>query len=146
MKHTGLDLIAVDTNVLVYLADATDKAKHGSAQKLLKRIMEAPCKYVVCLQNIREFASVVLAKHPYITESELLEYVAVFREAFAEVLRDTEEDVQAAVSLQKTVGVPYWDALLLATLERHGVEKLFTENTRDFRKQQGVQAINPFAQ
>ena len=38
----------------------------------------------------------------------------------------------------------FYDALLIATMKRHGLTTIITENTKDFDYFDGIRAINPF--
>jgi len=48
-----------------------------------------------------------------------------------------------AISLNSQYGIQFWDALLVATMQRHGITTIFTENTGDFEKCPGIKAVNP---
>lgn len=137
------ETVVIDSNILVYTFDLTDKVKHEKARKLLAEIQQSPANYVACLQNIREFASVLIRKNPKIKESELYEYLDIIQNSLNKVLNDNEEDVRKAVELNLSKGIPFWDGLLIATIERHGIKQIYTENVKDFQKCKTVTALNP---
>ena len=40
--------------------------------------------------------------------------------------------------------VPFWDALIAASMLDAGISSIVTENERDFRRVPGINVINPF--
>jgi predicted nucleic acid-binding protein len=49
-----------------------------------------------------------------------------------------------AIELEKLHRVPFWDALIAACMQEHGIQTIVTENERDFRRIAGINVINPF--
>jgi predicted nucleic acid-binding protein len=60
------------------------------------------------------------------------------------VIDRTPDTLLKAIELVKVTRVPFWDALIGASMLEHGIETIVTENDRDFKKIRGVTAINPF--
>ncbi len=133
--------VLVDTNILVYLVDNKDALKHASAKRILGFVRLNPGQFVLSTQNIREFAN-VLVNEPSVSMNIIQDRIAEFRVLFG-IIADSPEDAGEAAHLSRAEKVPFWDALLASTANRHGVHTIYTENTKDFARIPSVKAINP---
>jgi len=133
----------VDTNVLVYWIDREDEERHEIADRFIASITRSPADYVVAEQNLREFAAVATHRTA-MDEAEFTESFRTIQAVFLETLAETPEDYLEAFRLVKRHKAPYWDALLVATMRRHGIHAIITENEKDFKKFPGIRVINPF--
>ena len=43
----------------------------------------------------------------------------------------------------KKLKLHFWDALIAATMIKHGIRVIYTENVKDFAKLREIKAINP---
>jgi predicted nucleic acid-binding protein len=130
----------VDTCVLVYLIDKTDKGKHEKAKEWLKSI-EGRDNFFVSIQNLREFSSIALKKSS-LHLREINELLEVFADAFGIVFDSFEDIIKANEAIGKNRKI-FWDALLAATMQRHSIHIILTENTKDFKGFKGIKTINP---
>jgi predicted nucleic acid-binding protein len=131
---------SLDANVLVYAADLAAGERHERALQVLDRAVRLNC--VLTLQALAEFFHVTTRKG------------MVARTEAAAQLRDwtTEFPIISADSgalwtaLEFTVDgrFGWWDALLLATAERHGCEVVLSENMQDGARFGGVSILNQF--
>jgi len=126
----------------VYWFDGTDKTKHEQAMRLFEDAYAHPESFVVSTQNIRELCSVLLAKKR-INPTEIRSAVRSVRNMFRHILSDSAFDAEHAVTISSDTGTYYWDALLAATMQRNGITRIVTENTRDFDKIHFLKAVNP---
>jgi predicted nucleic acid-binding protein len=135
----------IDTNVLVYAYDVSEKAKRPVARNLLGEIWEQGGG-AVTLQNLSEFSVAVTEKvERPIPPGEAKGIVAdILRSARWVVIDRRAGTVLAAMDLVASVGAPYWDALIAACMLEHGIRTILTENERDFKKIPGLTVINPF--
>lgn len=141
--HTSETIIGlVDSNILVYLADSTNQAKHEKAKLFFVKVSKDPGMFVVSIQNLREFSSVFLAKKK-IPLDVLREYLSLFDGSFSEVFCDSFDDLLLALSLAEGKKSHFWDFLLAATMLRHEVKLIYTENIKDFRIFREIKAVNP---
>ena len=62
----------MDTNILVYMIDNTDREKHEKALALLEDILRNPYRYAVTAQVVAEFLYVVKRKLPEAMRDALL--------------------------------------------------------------------------
>jgi len=132
----------VDTNILVYLVDATDKKKHEKAKMFLDKIIQHPEIFVVSLQNLREFSSVLINKKK-INKQKLEKYLDLFNGAFEEILYDNVDDIISASKESLDKKSSFWDSLLMATMKRNAIELIYTENLKDFKNFKNIESVNP---
>ncbi len=58
-------------------------------------------------------------------------------------INSTEKAVSDAMELNTEYGIPYWDALLVASMRAHQIHEIATENDRDFKKIPWIKTTNP---
>lgn len=135
----------IDTNVLVYAYDVSEKSKHQVAKYLLNEIWDYGGG-VVSLQNLSEFFVAVTSK----VDSPIA--IADAKTIISDILRSSRWlviDRQAgtiikAIEIVKNTRTPFWDTLIAAYMLEHGIETIITENERDFKKIPGIKVANPF--
>jgi toxin-antitoxin system PIN domain toxin len=134
----------VDTNVLLYAANADDDA-HGAARTLLERLADGPDLLYLFWPTIMGFLRI--ATHSAIFPEPLAPEQAVAAitglldrpnvrapaedEGFWELYRSTADS--------QTRGNHVPDAHLAALMRRHGVRVIYTRD-RDFRRYDGIEA------
>lgn len=135
----------IDTNVLVYAYDTSEKAKRQIARSLLDEIWDQGGG-VVTLQNLSEFFVAVTGKvQQRVPVSSARTIVAdILRSGRWLVLDRQAGTMMTAIELVESTGTPYWDALIAACMLEHGLATIVTESERDFRKVPGITVINPF--
>lgn len=133
----------VDTNVLIYAADASAGAKQVRAAELLDRLWreEAPCASV---QVLEEFHHNVTRKLPRpLSAAESLAKVQYY--SAWPIFAPSAQDVAAAISLQMLHRLNFWDALIVpaALALRCGI--LWTEDLHHGMRFGDLAVQNPFA-
>lgn len=131
----------VDTNILVYWVDGQEPGLHKKSLEFFETVLENPKQFVIALQNLREFCSVVIRKKK-ISISELETALSTLPESFNELLPETVDDICRAAQISVEQQTPFFDTLLATTMQRHGISTIYTENTRDFKKL-GLRVVNP---
>ncbi|OIO26653.1 hypothetical protein AUJ14_01385 [Candidatus Micrarchaeota archaeon CG1_02_55_22] len=132
----------IDTNLLVYAFDESD-AKHAAAETLLKDLVNSG-RGVVSVQNLAEFSRVMTEKIPSrLSGSQARSLVLRLSDNLVVVEYDART-VADALAMHERYGVHFFDALLVATMEQHGVTKIVTENAGDFKGIEWLEAKNPF--
>ena len=137
--------VFVDTNVLAYAFDTTDKKKRETAKGIAGQVMQGLVQGVVSNQALAELFSVLTRKSEFKLDKE---------EARAAVngfvisprwrkINYTASTVGKAVKRAAEDNTPVWDALIAETMVENGVYTLFTEDTKGF-KDGPVKAVNPF--
>ena len=132
----------IDSNILIYTY-SEDSSKRAASIELLQQCLTGKCRFFVALQNIGEFCSVSMKK--YKLEPDKVNSIAqalLKSENFLKV-QYKESTFYTAISLEKSIKLKFWDAMLAATMLENGITAIYTENTGDF-KMPGIKAINPF--
>lgn len=138
MKSTAF----FDTNVLVYLFDASSPEKKRISQELFRRHAKAG-SLLLSTQVLQEF---------YVTATRKLaeplpppEALNVVRRltAFSPVEIDAKMIVQAA-ERSETEMLSFWDALIVEAALAAGAERILSEDMQDGRNHSGVVIDNPF--
>ena len=131
---------SIDTNILVYAADAGAEAKHERAVTLLHDAAAADC--VLTVQALAEFFHAVTGKGgmPAKTAAALVED---WRIQFPVVSADGP---QLAAALAQVTGhrLAFWDALLLETARAAGCRILLSEEFQHGRSYGGLVVLDPF--
>lgn len=135
----------IDTNVLVYAYDISEKTKRRIARTLLDEIWDQGSG-AVTLQNLAEFFVVVTRKveNPISVASARTIIADILRSRHWLVIDRRAETLLKATELVEHNEAPFWDALIAACMLEHGIHTIVTENERDFKKIPGITVINPF--
>jgi predicted nucleic acid-binding protein len=136
----------VDTNILVYLFDRDEPRKREIARQIVEGCFTGRDRLAVSVQNLAEFAVVMTEKveHPMPREivSRFIRDIASFSQW--QVLGYDAGCIEDAVALGEGAGLHFWDALLVATMKRHAITTIYSEDMH-FTKVPDIKAINPFA-
>ena len=134
-------MVALDTNILMYVHDAGNARRQARAAEIVLRA--APAGGVLAQQVLGEFghASRRLREMP---RTALAGIVAGMRASF-DVVAATPTDFDAGLDAHVEHGIPFWDALIWATVRSAGCRWLLTEDYQDGRTLGGVTFVNPFA-
>jgi hypothetical protein len=140
--------VTVDTNILLYAANADDEA-HPVARDLLERLAAGPDLLYLFWPTIRGFLRI--ATHPTIfadpyTPGEASDAIATLIER-PNVRTPGESDgfwaLYRSTAGTQTRGNHVPDAHLAALMRQHGVGVLYTRD-RDLRRYDGIEARDPF--
>lgn len=141
------ELAALDTNVLVYRYDPTNPVKQQRAVELLRRGAQEG-SLVVPFQAIVEFVSATIRPRrggspPLLPARDAWREAQDFADIY-EILYPDADVLPAAVSLAAVHGLSWYDAMLLAYVERRGLSTLYSEDFVDGRRYGRVRVTNPF--
>ncbi len=133
--------ILIDSNVLIYSVEPSSPEKHDIAMKLILQQCQSKTGTVSC-QNLAEFMYVLQRRY----KNSLEDGAKFLRGASANfnIIVYTDEDVLRAWHLTAQYNLPFFDALLVATMEKVGISTIITENEKDFKKIPWLTVINPF--
>ncbi|MEO7143565.1 MAG: PIN domain-containing protein [Bryobacteraceae bacterium] len=128
-----------DTNVLVYIHDATAPDKQNTAEALFRTHFYNRT-LAISTQVLQEF---------YVTVSRKIspDAAALLTGEYADLNPITIQpaDILEAIRLQKRWKIAFWDALILASAKAAGAEVLYTEDFSSGQHYDGINAQNPFA-
>ncbi len=130
----------LDTNVLVYLVDGRDPVRQARAREVVERaVLTGRC--ILSVQNLGEFF-VVAVRKGLATPAAAQQAVDDLTVAFT-IASPTAADARVAVTAAVAGRFAYWDALLLATLERAGCTTLLSEDMGDGAALGGIDRAQP---
>ena len=131
----------LDTNVLVYAYETADPRKQRIAQQMIKNGVAG--EMVISTQVLAEFAATLLHKFsPQMSP----EAVGAILDALASI-RFVHTDLgtsRRAVEAQATYGIHFYDGLIVASAERAGCERIWSEDLNPGRRYFGVIVEDPF--
>lgn len=135
----------IDTNILVYAYDVSEKEKHHKCMSLVKQIWKEGGA-VVTLQNLMEFFVVVTTK---VEKPLSLEHARTIIEDILSSQKWTVIDRDAATFIRATEIVSayrkhFWDALIAACMLENDIEEIITENSKDFKNIPGIAVFDLF--
>ena len=131
----------LDTNVLVYAYETADPRKQRIAQQMIKSAVAG--EMVISAQVIGEFAATLLHKF---SPKMSPEAVRTILEALASIrFVPTDLDIsRRAVEAHATYGIHFYDGLIVASAERAGCERIWSEDLNPGQRYFGVTVENPF--
>jgi len=145
MSESTDTLFLIDTNILVYAYDTTDKRKHERAKALLEKCWRREISYAISAQNLAEFFVVMTQKvpHPLSVDDAAQIVTDIIDFPAWKVLHYDTKALETAMLLYKKTGRHFWDALIAATMIQAGVLHIYTENTGDFARFEHIVVKNP---
>jgi predicted nucleic acid-binding protein len=140
---TGSGAVLVDTNVLVYAYDVTDKIKQERATEVLARLA-AEGVGVLSTQILGEFFVNATRKlSPALTLAEAQRSVNSYIRSWSIVVQ-TSATVDEAMRGVRRHQFSYWDGLIWATARLSGITVVLSEDFSDGSRVEGVRFVNPF--
>ncbi len=139
--------VFVDTNVLVYAFDDSEKTKRTVAKRIVLDATTGKIKGVVSNQILGELFSVLTQKISVpVYPSDAHTIVAgIIDSANWKKVNYTEKTVRKTTEKSSLEGLPFWNALIAETMLENKVYTILTENTKHFQSEH-IKAINPFRQ
>jgi predicted nucleic acid-binding protein len=131
---------SLDTNVLVYAADRAAGERHERALQILDRAVRRQC--VLTLQALAEFFHVTTRKR-MAARAEAAAQLRDWATEFPTISADSAA-LWTALELVLDGRFGWWDALLLATAERHGCGVVLSEDLQDRARFGSVTILDPF--
>ncbi len=135
--------VFVDTNVVVYLFDASDPDKQRRAGELLADLAGRKA-LVLSSQVLSEFYVTVTRKLaeplPQASAAQALADLAAFP-----VVAVDAALVQQAAELSSAEQLAFWDALILTSAAEAGAGTVYSEDLQAGRSYRGVTVVDPFA-
>ena len=137
-------LFLIDSNVLIYAYEKEESIKKDKAKKLLKECLLGIRLFAISSQNLAEFVSVITKKDK-LSADEAKNFVIKMSqfEGFKKI-NYSAETIVFALDFVQQFKMPFWDALLAATMRENGIFNIYTENAKDF-KMPWINAVNPFS-
>jgi predicted nucleic acid-binding protein len=125
----------LDTNALVYIISTEEIDKHNKIKKFIKNK-----DISISIQNLKELANVMF-RRTNLGKSEIKEYLVKLAREF-QLTIELPTDILNAIKISNRKN--FYDSLLVTTMLRNGINKIVTENEKDFSEFKGIKVINPF--
>jgi predicted nucleic acid-binding protein len=134
-------MFLLDTNVLIYAWDAKDGRKQSIARDLIRRAMTG--EGAIAQHILNEFAAVLIHQmKPAPSAHQVLGAL----DALAEIrLTDAGAGlVRRAVEAHQTYGIHLFDGMVVASADRAGCTRIYSEDLNHGQTYFGVEVVNPF--
>lgn len=136
------DLVFVDSNVLVYRRDASEKTKQPQAAAWIEHLWRARTGRL-SVQVLEEYYQVVTRRlKPGLPVHEARQEVRELT-TWRPVPMDAEV-VSGAWEIEDRFGFSFWDALIVSAALRAGCSRLLTEDLQAGLDLDGVLVVDPF--
>lgn len=132
----------LDTNVLLYAYDPTDTRKQRIAQAIVERGLVGDV--VLSTQVLAEFATTLLHKASFAVRPDDV-IGALDRLVHMRVITPSHALVRRAVEANAAYGIHFYDGMIVASAEKAGCERIWSEDMNPGQKYFGVTVENPFA-
>lgn len=139
-----MDVIFVDTSVLVYAYDGDAGWKHDVARAELVRLWDAKSG-VLSAQVLQEFYVTVTRKLPKPLPIRTARAVVETYLAWP-LYRPEGQDLLTASKLQERHRVSFWDALVIVAAQRLGATVILSEDLQQGQRFQQTSITNPFVE
>ena len=130
----------LDSNILIYAADETDRSKFDTACDIVDSAVRGS-NFMISAQVLNEFASVMYRKFKK-PDDEVDDLLSVL-EAINTVPLNPKL-TRRAIEIKKRYGLQFYDSLLLATAGANGCEEFWSEDLNDGQVYCGMKTVNPF--
>ena len=132
----------VDTNILVYSRDTTDREKHAVASETMRRLWKDRSG-VISTQVCNEFYVTVTRKlTPGLTPEEAWDDIDALL-AWNPVPVDASS-MRVARHIEQRYGLSWWDSLIVATCSQAGCTEILSEDLNPDQEYLGIRVTNPF--
>ena len=133
-------MIAVDTNILIYACDQSDRRRQAIAVDLIASSVDGVLLWQVACEFL---AATRKLSHQGFTADQAWSRLTEFRELLRLVL-PTAANLTRARAMHVQQGVSLWDALILAACIEAGVEVLYSEDLPGLQLSPSLRVVNPF--
>ena len=136
----------IDTNILVYAYDNSEKEKHEIAKNILAKCWRREITYALSTQNLSElFVNVTRKIQNPVPINEIEEdIVDILSFPNFKIFIIKPHTIVKAIYISSKFNIPYWDSLLVSIMQENNINIIITENESDFKKIPWLEVINPF--
>ena len=138
-----MNTVLIDSNILIYAIDASDKEKHEEATNIITKGAEEENTIALSAQNLAELYAVSKNVSQQAREDATKLIVQLNNTNTIQKIIYTHQTVHNAIKLLQYTN-DYWDALIAATMQENNIHTIITENDKDYTNIPGLHAINPF--
>jgi len=136
------DKYFIDTNILVYANDRSDKRKHQIAKNIILDGIKKECA-VISAQVLIEFYVIITQKvKETLTHEVALQDIRLLR--YFEIIAIDFDLIIKAIDILHKNKLSYWDSLILAAAITSGVGILYSEDLNHGQVNGDIKIVNPF--
>lgn len=133
----------LDTNILVYAYDSSEKEKHPKASRLLKHLWSSRTG-VLSIQVLSEFYVVVTQKvERPISSREAKAIIEDYLSSW-EVIEPGRDTLLSSIEAANKYDLHFWDAMIFVAAKEANVIRIYTEDFQHNLEIEGMKFINPF--
>lgn len=136
------DKIFVDTNILVYANDATDKPKQDLCKQIILDGIQNE-NMVLSTQVLSEFYVTITKKIKVPLPVEIAKREIILLKT-AEIVDVDYHSILKAIQVSTKNKISYWDSLIVASAVKAECREIVTEDMNDGQLIEGVMLRNPF--
>ena len=138
----SMELVFVDTNILVYAYDLSAGNKYKLANQAVAECWENE-NGCISMQVLQEFYVTVTRKIAKPLESQIARQI-VADLAHWRAHSPESTDLLQAIDLSQTHQLSFWDAMVVQSAAHLGCKRLLSEDLSDGQVYGNVRVINPF--
>lgn len=136
------DKYFIDSNILIYAHDSSEKVKQRISQKLIfEGILKE--KMVISAQVLSEFFVITTKKITKPLPVSIVKKEIELLRALQVVEIDTDL-ILLAIDLSQKYKLSYWDSLIISAAKRSNCTILYTEDLNAGQEIDSIKIINPF--
>ena len=136
------DKIFVDTNILVYANDGSDKPKQERCKQIILEGIQNE-NMVLSTQVLSEFFVTVTKKIEVPLPVDIAKKEIILLKA-AEIVDVDYHSIVKAIQVSVKNKLSYWDSLVIASAVKAGCREIVTEDMNHAQVIEGVMLRNPF--
>ena len=133
-------MIFLDTNVLVYASTEQDARKRSIAELLIDESIRNG-NGAISFQVLREFANVMFKKFG-LAADEVRRTLSIFGDLPR--VPESEDLLDRGMEIKERYGIPFYDALIVASAEAAGCDTIYSEDMADGAVYGSVHVVDPF--
>lgn len=135
----------IDTNIIAYAYDNSEEIKRDKCLEIIKSIFVGKTEGYITNQILSELFYTLTKnfKHPITVEKAELIINSITKSDNWKKLNYTSDTTLKAIALVKEFNIPFWDAVISATMIENNIFTIYTENSSDFKKIPSLKVINP---
>jgi len=131
----------LDSNILIYAYDPSQLRKRTIAQELVNGALAG--ESVISVQVLAEFCTTLMHKAWQKASPQAIKRLLEILEPIELVVPDAET-VRRAVEAHAAYGIHFYDGMIVASAERAGCKRIWSEDLNASQKYFGVSVANPF--
>ena len=139
-----IDKIFIDTNILVYLFDKTERQKQTQAKKIISERLSSS-KFFLSVQVINEFINITTKKISFpIPLNKQKEIIDLLNDIFI-IASLSLETTLSAIEIKNKYKYSFWDSLIISSAIENKCNILFSEDMQHGSiVESTLTIVNPF--